>query len=282
MAIKQLELPEGASRFGSQMGRSDTLPEDPSQPIQLQLDRLEWVDGAYDKWGAYWGGSDKNHIFCAWDPEGETYVFVRATGTADAVAQVCAIVPGAASFPMVEPMDEFTRAYIEAMLWSSSDESDNKKRAAQDAGYEVEEETNGQGDWYFYNDSRQMTHSPYFKFESEAWEAAFEHLGGGSDDTNLLTNYSSDDLAPETRDKIIEECAKFQKENAEWLTTEFKSGRLPIAVQAGHDFWLTRAETGVGFNDGDWAEPAAEKLTDAAHAFGHVDVYAHEGQIYCQ
>ena len=280
MTTKQLELPNGSSKFGAQEGRANTLPDDPEAPIQLQLDRLEWVDGAYDKWGAYWGGSDKNHIFCAWDPEGETYAFVRATGTADAVAQVCAIGPGAASFPMVEPLDEFTRSYIEAMLWSSTDESDNKKRAAQDAGYEIHGDSST-GPWFWVLDDTRSTPQTY-KFESEAWEAAFEHLGGGSDDTNLLTNYSSDDLDPETRDKIVEECARFQKENAEWLTDEFKSGRLAVAVQAGHDFWLTRAESGVGFNDGDWADPAADKLTDAAHAFGHVDVFVNEGKIYCE
>jgi hypothetical protein len=43
--------------------------------------------------------------------------------------------------------------------------------------------------------------------------------------------------------------------------------------QAGHDFWLTRNGHGAGFWDGDWPEPAATELTDAAHAAGEISAY---------
>jgi hypothetical protein len=50
---------------------------------------------------------------------------------------------------------------------------------------------------------------------------------------------------------------------------------------AGHDFWLTRCGHGSGFWDGDWKEPAASKLTDAAHAYGNADLYVgDDGRIY--
>lgn len=51
--------------------------------------------------------------------------------------------------------------------------------------------------------------------------------------------------------------------------------------QAGHDFWLTRNRHGCGFNDGDWDEPSASLLTEAAHAMGEVSLYeGDDGQIY--
>lgn len=39
-------------------------------------------------------------------------------------------------------------------------------------------------------------------------------------------------------------------------------------AQAGNDFCLTRNSEGAGFWDGDWSEPHATALTNAAHAFG--------------
>jgi hypothetical protein len=50
---------------------------------------------------------------------------------------------------------------------------------------------------------------------------------------------------------------------------------------AGHDFWLTRNGHGAGFWDGDWPEPLATVLTDAAHAFGELSPYVgDDGLIY--
>ncbi len=53
------------------------------------------------------------------------------------------------------------------------------------------------------------------------------------------------------------------------------------AAMAAHDFWLTRCGHGAGFWDGDWPEPAATVLDNAAKAFGNVDLYVgDDGQIY--
>jgi hypothetical protein len=60
--------------------------------------------------------------------------------------------------------------------------------------------------------------------------------------------------------EMARDCAKFLYDNARYVGDKY--------VRAGHDFWLTRNRSGAGFWDGDWPEPAATRLTDAAHAFG--------------
>jgi hypothetical protein len=47
---------------------------------------------------------------------------------------------------------------------------------------------------------------------------------------------------------------------------------------AGHDFWLTRNGHGAGFWDGDWTEPAATILTNAAKAFDECNLYLGDDQ----
>lgn len=112
------------------------------------------------------------------------------------------------------------------------------------------------------------------------------------DDGNPLDlNYDADDLAPEALDRIKADCAAFFVANAESLhcdgapqardfdTTASESER--IAAMAGHDFWLTRNGHGAGFWDGDWPEPAATALDNAAKAFGSCDLYVgDDGKIH--
>ena len=43
-------------------------------------------------------------------------------------------------------------------------------------------------------------------------------------------------------------------------------------AQAGHDFWLTRNRHGAGFWDRGLG-PLGDTLTDAAHAYGEVNLY---------
>lgn len=86
MINMKLNLPDGTTGFyndqnefvatGSRMGRPDVLPEDINQPVKLRLEKLKWVSGGYDQFGAYWGRSKFDHIFCAWNSEG-IRVFVR-------------------------------------------------------------------------------------------------------------------------------------------------------------------------------------------------------------
>jgi len=96
----------------------------------------------------------------------------------------------------------------------------------------------------------------------------------------LGKNYSWNDFAKVAKDKIIEDCHKFLKLYGHLFTKENCPNNPPIPL-AGHDFWLTRCGHGSGFDDGDWEEPAATILTDAAHEFGNVDLYlGDDGKIY--
>ena len=123
-------------------------------------------------------------------------------------------------------LDEFTRSYIEAALWSSCDDNDKP----------------------------------------------------------LDATYSVEDIAPETLAKMVADCQAFQSAHGELFTEDnctHYSGEYSITEYAGHDFWLTRNGHGCGFWDGDWTEPAATTLTDAAHACGEVDLYVgDDGLIY--
>lgn len=84
-------------------------------------------------------------------------------------------------------LDEFTKAYIEAALWSSTDDNDNP----------------------------------------------------------LDSNYTMSDIAPETLEKIKNDCKNFQDANGQLLI----DGGWSDDSQAGHDFWLSRNGHGAGFFD---------------------------------
>lgn len=122
-------------------------------------------------------------------------------------------------------MDKFTLAYIEAALWSSNDESDEK---------------------------------------------------GGEP---LDANYSIDDIGPGTLAEMIDDCKRFQEENATDIAAGPDGPDYTRYERAGHDFWLTRNHHGAGFWDGDWGD-AGERLTAASHAYGEVNLYVHDGRIY--
>lgn len=126
-------------------------------------------------------------------------------------------------------LDPFTRAYIEAMLWSTTDNADES---------------------------------------------------GGEP---LDANYDDGDLSPELLAQIVEDCKTFQRDHAADIAGGSMRGDHGerLEARAGIDFWLTREGHGAGFWDGDWPEPAATRLTDAAHAFGSFDIYVgDDGQIY--
>lgn len=139
------------------------------------------------------------------------------------------------------PLDNFTRAYIRAALWSSTDNSDES---------------------------------------------------GGEP---LDRNYSPSDLSPTTLARIVEDCARFQRENSVLLSQAYESqgyqdiferyadeceGRDIVAL-AGHDFWLTRNRHGCGFWDRQLPGELGDKLTEAAHSFGECDLYVgDDNQLY--
>ena len=91
----KLILENGSSRYGAQMGRPNVLPADKNKSIKLRLERLRFVDLAYDSFGAYWGMPAT--IYCAWDDEG-TKVFARAQNRDEAKTKVKQILMGAKFF----------------------------------------------------------------------------------------------------------------------------------------------------------------------------------------
>lgn len=124
-------------------------------------------------------------------------------------------------------MDKFTRAYIDAMLWSSNDD------------------------------------------EGEP----------------LDKNYTIDDLSKDCLAKCVEDCERFQKENAEDIATiphrYTSNDNWSGDEQAGHDFWLTRNRHGVGYWDREYLTQAVkDRLTKNAQAYGEVYTYvSHDGEV---
>jgi hypothetical protein len=106
------------------------------------------------------------------------------------------------------------------------------------------------------------------------------------DEEPLDKNYDVDSLSPAFLRRIKADCANFQKENADNLAhaVSARPSEWSAMEHAGHDFWLTRNGHGAGF----WDDPQlyggreiADRLTDAAHAYGSVDVYTVVDQDEC-
>ena len=98
-----------------------------------------------------------------------------------------------------------------------------------------------------YIDALHFTERPELEPERSQWDAA--------------------DFAPAARESIERDCKAFYDS----ALRDYESAW--IIEQAGHDFWLTRNGHGAGFWDGDWPEPAATELTEAAHAAGEISAY---------
>ncbi len=115
--------------------------------------------------------------------------------------------------------------------------------------------------------------------EAALWDSTDESGPDGGDP--LDQNYVPADIACETFEQMRLDCERFQTENADYLMAENTTSRYGVEAQAGHDFWLTRNGHGCGFWDGDWLEPAATKLTEAAEKFGTFYLYiGDDGKIY--
>ena len=91
------------------------------------------------------------------------------------------------------------------------------------------------------------------------------------------------DLPPKTVEAMRADVERFARAHADAIETwPGASGRNddPYGA-AGHDLWLTRNGHGAGFWDGDWPEPAATELDEAAKRMGGVDLYVgDDGRIY--
>ncbi len=107
--------------------------------------------------------------------------------------------------------------------------------------------------------------------EAAFWSSTDESTPQGGEPMDA--NHGIFDFAAETLERMMADCASFQGQHWEDIHDDLE--------RAGHDFWLTRNGHGAGFGDGDWPERVGEKLTDASHRCGSVDLYVgDDGRIY--
>ena len=108
--------------------------------------------------------------------------------------------------------------------------------------------------------------------ETALWSTHDESTPSGGEPFDA--NYDINDIHPDTMTKIVQDCKKFQEENANDIGDRYED--------AGHDFLLTRNGHGCGFFEiPDWEEQIGERLTDAAHKFGEFNLYVgDDGLIY--
>lgn len=123
------------------------------------------------------------------------------------------------------------------------------------------------------------------KFTSAYIQTLF--WSSANEEGDNFDSFSKFDLSDDALQKIVAECEKFQSENHDLIFDAIQTNQVVCGPdfdeleRAGHDFCLTRNHHGAGFWDGDWPEPYAQKLTDAAHAFGAMNIYfGDDGKIY--
>ena len=93
-------------------------------------------------------------------------------------------------------------------------------------------------------------------------------------DVPLDKNYKSDDIEPDSLQRMIEDCETFQEQYGDLIDSHGTRSR------AGHDFWLTRNGHGTGFWDGDWPD-CEDELTEGSTAFGECRLCPGEdGKLY--
>jgi hypothetical protein len=113
--------------------------------------------------------------------------------------------------------------------------------------------------------------------EGDFTDGYVEAMLFSSDDEDgrpLGRNYNARDIDPASRRKIEDQCKKFL--NMPGVDDQI-DGRYE---EAGRDFWLTRNETGAGFRDGDWPDPAEKVLYTASKKFPVSNVYVDGGVIF--
>lgn len=110
---------------------------------------------------------------------------------------------------------------------------------------------------------------------ARAYVEAIFFTDAGPDAEEELQDKSFEDFAPKTVEKLIAECAAFERDNKELLDQAGDS------AQNGHDFWLTRNHHGVGYWDRDYPKAIGEALTEEAHDYGESFLYAgDDGKLY--
>lgn len=106
----------------------------------------------------------------------------------------------------------------------------------------------------------------------------------GSIGLPLDDNYSVEDIAPETLEKMKEDCEDFQSSRVYDLFDKnvgILTNGLLSPEKAGHDFWLSRNGHGAGYFDEGLGE-IGDRLQKAAKEYGEVNLYiGDDGKIHC-
>lgn len=111
---------------------------------------------------------------------------------------------------------------------------------------------------------------------TEQWNATDDHLEGSIPD-----DVGFGDIAPESLEKIIQDCAKFQAANQTALEAMYQmdADGLPYNPErAGYDYWLTRNGHGAGFWSRDWDDPRGDTYAEfLSRESKHREVYVYLG-----
>jgi hypothetical protein len=122
---------KGYTQYGASMGRRSDLPEDTDE--RLEIRRVPIDDGGYDPGGAYWGSGKP--LFMVSDEEGRVR-YLRARDAEDAKREFPhARWTTSSRGPSSADIEDMLSAYIEAALWSSTDESDESGGEPLDKNY---------------------------------------------------------------------------------------------------------------------------------------------------
>ena len=126
-----------SSKYGAPMGRRADSPSDFEGSVTVKQVPLE---GDYDPGGAYWGGgSGTQPLFVAYDADGHER-YTRASSLAAAKTKFSNEGLQVEAKSDVN-LDVFFNAYVEAALWSSTDESDESGGEPLDKNYGPEDIT---------------------------------------------------------------------------------------------------------------------------------------------
>ncbi|AFU86491.1 hypothetical protein D869_gp092 [Caulobacter phage CcrRogue] len=115
-------------------------------------------------------------------------------------------------------------------------------------------------------------------FGAECQEALTE----GTADGNIPGDVGFSDLAPDTLNRILNDCANFKREHADTLAKAYDHGGAAgdyDETQAGRDYWYTRNGHGVGFWDRGLGE-IGEALSKAARYSEQNASFEEDGKVY--
>lgn len=145
-------------------------------------------------------------------------------------------------------LDDFTRAFIEALFWTEEEPGSARTERANVAGK-----------------------------VRRNWRKRVEE----GQQKDMPGDYCFGDMASETLVRLVEDCGRFKADAAPLLESAYELAY--DASQAGHDFWLTRNGHGTGFWDRQVLEPdLGDALSEVARKFGEMDIYIGDDlKIYC-